>query len=201
MCGPAAAPLMIAAAVMSAASAGVSALSAKQNADVQAQVADRNAALANEATAQVQNDAREAALQQYRKIAQVKGAQRAGAGAAGVAVDFGTSAGVQDDTQAMGQADVNRIYTQAGRQVQSNDIAAANFRTQASASRQAGDMALVSGGLQMGASALAGASQYSKMTAGGANGFKAFSGFDSSGVSKTNTAGIWSNYSIFGGGN
>lgn len=164
MCGPAAIPLV--AAGMAAASAGVGALAANAQARFQAKIADRNAAMEREAGQQELQNTREAALDHYRKIGQMKGAQRARAAAAGVGADFGTAAAVVDDTEMLGREDVGRIYRQGAENVRGRDIAGANFKGQAAASRQAGTAALIKGGFDMGSSLLGGANQYNKMKAG-----------------------------------
>lgn len=154
MCGPAALPII--AAGMAAASAGVGALAANAQARFQAKLADRNADIEREAGQQELENTRQAALDHYRKIGQLKGQQRAMAAASGVGADFGTAAGVVDDTTMLGREDVNRIYQQGYQNLRGHDIAASNFEGQASASRQAGTAALLDG-----------ASQYSKMKTGG----------------------------------
>lgn len=165
MCGPAA-PLI--AAGMAAASAGVGALAANAQARFQAKIAERNADMEREAGQQELENTRQAALDHYRKIGQLKGAQRARAAAAGVGVDFGTAAGVVDDTEMLGREDVGRIYQQGYQNLRGHDIAASNYEGEAAASRQAGKAALVKGAFDMGSSLLDGASQYKKMKAGGA---------------------------------
>lgn len=164
MCGPAALPLI--AAGTAAASAGVGALAANAQAQFQAKIADRNAAMEREAGQQELQNTREAALDHYRKIGQMKGAQRARAAAAGVGVEFGTAAAVVDDAEMLGREDVGRIYQQGAEKVRGRDIAGSNFKGQANASRQAGTAALIKGGFDMGTSLLSGANQYNKMKAG-----------------------------------
>lgn len=161
MCGPAALP--IAAAVAAAASAGVGAMAANAQARFQAKIAERNADMEREAGQQELQNTREAALDHYRKVGQMKGAQRARAAAAGVGADFGTAAAVVDDTEMLGREDVGRIYKQGAQNLRGHDIAASNFESQAGASRQAGTAALIKGGFDMGSSLLSAANQYSKM--------------------------------------
>ncbi|WP_067736248.1 virion core protein, T7 gp14 family [Novosphingobium naphthalenivorans] len=160
MCGPA---LPIIAAGMAAASAGVGALAANAQARFQAKVAERNAGMEREAGLQERENTRQAALDHYRKIGQLKGAERARAAAAGVSVDFGTAAQVVDDTEMLGREDVNRIYQQGYQNLRGHDIAASNYKGQASASRQEGTAALVKGVFDMGSSILGGAKQYGNL--------------------------------------
>ena len=164
MCGPAAIPLISAG--MAAASAGVGALAANAQARFKAKIAERNADMEREAGQQELQNTREAALEHYRKIGQMKGAQRARAAAAGVGIDFGTAAGVVDDTTMLGREDVGRIYQQGAQNLRGHDIAASNYEGEASASRQAGSAALVKGAFDMGSSLLDGANQYNKMKGG-----------------------------------
>lgn len=164
MCGPAALPLIAAGAA--AASAGVGALAANAQARFQAKIAERNADMEREAGQQELQNTREAALDHYRKVGQLKGAQRARAAAAGVGVDFGTADGVADDTDMLGREDVARIYKQGNEKLRGHDIAASNFESQAGASRQQGKAALVKGAFDVGSSLLSGANQYNKMKAG-----------------------------------
>lgn len=165
MCGPAALPLI--AVGMAAASAGVGALAANAQARFQAKISERNADMEREAGQQELENTRQAALDHYRKIGQLKGQQRARAAAAGVGVDFGTAAQVVDDTEMLGREDVGRIYKQGYENLRGHDIAASNYEGQASASRQAGTAALIKGGLDMGSSLLSASSQYSKLKGGG----------------------------------
>ncbi|AIT81216.1 virion core protein, T7 gp14 family [Novosphingobium pentaromativorans] len=170
MCGPAALPLV--AAGMAAASAGVGALAANAQARFKAKIAERNADMEREAGQQELENTRQAALDHYRKVGQLKGAQRARAAAAGVGVDFGTAAGVVDDTEMLAREDVGRIYKQGAQNLRGHDIAASNYEGEASASRQAGTAALIKGGLDMGSSLLSGAKQYKDLKGPAGSGAK-----------------------------
>ncbi|MFC0204734.1 hypothetical protein [Novosphingobium soli] len=161
MCGPAALPII--AGVMAAGSAATGALAANAQARFQAKIADRNAAMEREAGQQELQNTREAALDHYRKIGQMKGAQRARAAAGGVGVDFGTAAAVVDDTEMLGREDVDRIYRQGAENLRGHDIAGSNYKGQARASRQAGTAALIKGAFDAGSSLLSVANQYSNM--------------------------------------
>lgn len=164
MCGPLALPLI--AAGVSAVGTGVSALSANAQAQYKAKIDERNAAMERESEQLAQKNTQDAAQAQYRKIAAVTGAQRARAAAAGVGVDFGTAGDVQADTQALGSEDIKRIYDQGAQKVRGYDINASNDLGDASASRQAGTGALVSGSFSAAGSLLGGAQQYNKIKAG-----------------------------------
>jgi hypothetical protein len=165
MCAPVAA-LALAGSALSALGTGVSAINAKNQADYQAKVAESNAQAEANAAQVDQQNMRTSALNRYRQIAQIKGAQRAGAAAGGVTADYGTAADVQADTTQMGQEDVGRIYQQGYQTQRSHDIAVANDQGQAAASRAAGTSALISGMFGAASTALGGASQYKKLKAG-----------------------------------
>lgn len=160
MCAPA---LPIIALVASAASSMVGGLAANAQAKFQAKIAERNASMEREAGQQELENTRQAALDHYRKVGQLKGAQRARAAANGVGVDFGTAAWVQDDTEMLGREDADRLYKQGLQNMRGHDIQASNFMGEASAQRQSGTMSLIKGGLDAGSSLLSAASQYSKM--------------------------------------
>lgn len=160
MCGPAIGPLLIGATALSAVSTGLGALQSSAQARYQAKIAERNAGLEREAGRQEQENTREAALNQYRRMSQIEGAQRARAAAAGVGVDFGTAADVVAETQMLGREDVRRIYEQGAQNVKGRDIAASNFMAEASAQKQAATGALVKGALDFGSSVLGNAVQY-----------------------------------------
>jgi len=165
MCIPVAA-LAIGAAVMSAAGTGIAAISANQQAKYRAAVEERNAQIEREAANQEQENTRLAALDHYRKVAQLKGQQVVGAAANGVVTDFGTAQDTVDDTSMLANEDVNRIYKQGAQAVRGRDINAWNDVAQANADRSAGSNALLGGAFNAAGTLLGGASQYSKLKAG-----------------------------------
>ncbi|TCM25700.1 hypothetical protein [Novosphingobium sp. ST904] len=160
------APVAVIAAGVAAAGAIFGGLAANAQSRFQAKLADRNASIEREAAQQEIQNTKDAALDHYRKIGQMKGQQRARAAAAGVGVDFGTAADVVADTDMLGREDVGRIYSQGAQNVRGHDIAASNYKSQAGAARQAGTAALVSAGFDAGKSLLSGANQYSQMKRG-----------------------------------
>ncbi len=163
MCDPV--TLTIAATVVTMAGQGMQALQANKQAKYEAKIAKRNSALANEAAGQELENTRTAALEHYRKVAALKGQQRATAGANGVSVDFGSPADVIDDTDMLAREDVKRIYDQGFQKSRGFEIDASNYTASARASRQAAKNALVNGAFQMAGTALGGAKQYSTMSA------------------------------------
>jgi len=160
MCGPA---IPLVAAGLAAAGSITGGLAANAQAKYQAKIAERNASMEREAGQQELENTREAALDHYRKVGQMKGAQRARAAAGGISVDMGTAQWVQDDTEMLGREDANRIYQQGNQNVRGHDIQASNYGAEADAQRSAGTMALIKGGFDAGGSLLSAANQYSKL--------------------------------------
>lgn len=157
MCGPA---LPLVGAGVAAAGSIVGGLAANAQAKYQAKIAEQNAAMEREAGQQELQNTREAALDHYRKVGQMKGAQRARAAAGGVSVDMGTASWVQDDTEMLGREDADRIYKQGYQNVRGRDIQASNYGGEANAQRTAGTMAIVKAGFDASKSLLDGAKQY-----------------------------------------
>ncbi|MBB3955936.1 hypothetical protein [Novosphingobium sediminicola] len=164
MCDPL--TLTAAAAATAAIGTGVGAVQASSMANYRAQVADRNAALEMQAVQTEQENTRQAALDHYRKVAQLKGQQIVGAAANGVSVDFGTAADTVADTNMLAAEDANRIYRQGFQAVRNHDINAANYGAEASASRSDASGSLLKGAFDMGSTTLGAATQYSKLKAG-----------------------------------
>lgn len=163
MCDPG--TLLIAGTAVSTLGAGYSALQANAQNTYQARVADQNARLSAESARQEADNTREAALQHYRKVAQLKGQQRVAMAGGGLDVNFGNAADLTADTEMLAREDAGRIYRQGAENVRGFDIEGSNYRSQAKASRQAATGALVSGAFNMASTALGGAQQYSKMQA------------------------------------
>lgn len=144
---------------LSAIGTGVGALSANAQANYRAKVAEQSAGIEREAARTERENTREAALEHYRKIADLKGRQRVGAAGGGVAVDFGTAGDIVADTDALGREDVGRIYKQGAQAVRGHDIGAANYMGEAAAQRQAGTGALIKGAFDFGSTVLGGVKQ------------------------------------------
>lgn len=161
MCEPVS--LTTAAIAASVASAGVGALSARAQARTRAKVAEQNAALKREEFALEQDAARREALNHYRRVAQLKGQQRAHAAGAGVSTDFGTAADTVFDTDMLSREDVNNLYGQSHQNLRGIDREVANYTTEARAARKAGTAAMIGGIFDMGSSFLGGASQLRQM--------------------------------------
>lgn len=165
MCDPI--TLTVVGTAVATAGAGYTALQQNATARYQANIADQNAKLSAEAASQEAQNTRDASLQQYRKIAALKGQQRVAMAGSGLDVNFGNAADLTADTDMLGREDVNRIYRQGAENVRGYDIEGANYRGKAAASRQAATGALIGGAFNMASTALGGATQYSKMKSKG----------------------------------
>ncbi|NOW44164.1 hypothetical protein FHW96_000291 [Novosphingobium sp. SG751A] len=164
MCDPL--TLTAAAAATAAIGTGVGAVQASSMANYRAQIADRNATLEMQAAQTEQENTRQAALDHYRKVAQLKGQQIVGAAGNGVSVDFGTAADTVSDTNMLAAEDANRIYRQGFQAVRNHDINAANYSAEAASQRSEAGASLLKGAFDMSGTVLGGASQYSKLKAG-----------------------------------
>lgn len=137
---------------------------AQKQAEYQAQLSERNAGLEREAGQKEIDNARDRALLQYRKIAQIKGQQRAVAGGNGVMVDFGTASDLVDDTQMLGMEDVGRIYKQGEEARRGHDINAWNYLQQAAGTRAQGAAAKTGSMFSAAGSILGGVTQFAKLS-------------------------------------
>ena len=148
---------------MSAAGTGFAALQANAQSNYQARVADQNAKLAAEAARTQQDATRQELQSHWRRQAQLQGQQRVAMAAGGLDLGFGNAADLQADTAMLGREDAQRIIDQGGNAVRGFDIETSNFRSQAQASRQAADGALVEGIFGVATTALGGAQQYGQL--------------------------------------
>lgn len=162
MCAPVA-PLMLAATALSAIGTGMGALQANSQARYQAKIAERNAGLEREAAQQSILNTQTERQEHYRKVAQLKGAQRARAAASGVGLDFGTAADVLADTDMLAGEDVKHINERGFQRTRGFEINVSNYLGEASAQRQAGKGALIKGAFDMGSTILGGAQQYKRL--------------------------------------
>lgn len=171
MCGPLAAPLMIASTVLTAGASIMGGIAANQQAGYAANIAEQNRRIANNQADDAANNTALEAQRRYRQIGQTKGAQQAALAANGVDINFGTSLDLQRDTAMIGAEDVGQIYKAGNENVIGFDREAWNYGAEASAQRAKGKGALVHGFLGAAATALGGASQLSKMKAPIGSGF------------------------------
>lgn len=109
-------------------------------------------------------------MRQWRKVGQQLGEQRATAAGQGLAVDFGSAAGLQGDTMQIGMEDSSTINENANKEIKGYDINAANYRAEGAAALYRGKTARTAGYLQAAGTLLAGASQVGKMNAGPSGG-------------------------------
>lgn len=132
----------------------------------EAKIAERNAGLANEQGQDAQQRGQLEASRAYRRIGQVKGQQIAAMAANGIDLGVGSALQVQQDAAMIGAEDVGQIYKATNEEVRGFGTTAANYRAQASGSRQAASGALVGAAFDAASTALGGASQYSRLKAG-----------------------------------
>lgn len=163
MCDPA--TLTIAAAAVSSIGTVVGGFTARAQANYQAKVADANAANERENIKFEQERTGREALLHYRKVAQLKGQQRAAAAANGVSTDFGTAQDIVTDTNTLAREDAANIYGQGFQNVRGMDRTVSNFVGEGRAQRAAGKGALIGSFFEAGGTLLSGASQFKKMRA------------------------------------
>lgn len=164
MCDPA--TLALSAAVVTAAGTAYGGLAANAQGKYEAKVAEQNARL----TAEQARDAKERgqmdAARLDREYAQTAGAQRAAMAANGIDIDFGSAAGVQQDTAMMRGEDRAAHDRNVYNEMRGLDINAANYRSQAQASRMKGKNAMVGSMISATGSLLGGAAQFGKARQG-----------------------------------
>ena len=161
MCGPAA--LVAAGAVVSAVGSVYGGMVANAQGKYQQRVAEANAANERENIRLEQERGAREALLHYRKVAQLKGQQRAAAAANGVSTDFGTAQDIVTDTNTLAREDARNIYGQTFQNVRGMDRTVSNFRAEGRAARAAGKGALIGSFFEAGSTLLGGAAQYKKM--------------------------------------
>lgn len=164
MCGPAA--LVVAGTVASMAGTAYSAMSANAQARYQARVAEANASAEREAARQTIQNTKDAQLAHYRKVAALRGAQEAGAAAAGVSMGFGTAGDLLAETDMLSREDSAKILKQGNNALRGHDIQISNYIGQGNAARAQGRDAVISSGIKMVGTALSGAQQYDKIKRG-----------------------------------
>jgi hypothetical protein len=163
MCGPALPIMAIAGAVLSAGGQVYSGMAAQAQGKYEQQVADQNAAMERKASTDASNRGLVDQRNQYRKIAQEIGAQRAAQAASGLDTGFGSAVGMTNDTAKIGYEDVATIAENTRREQQGFDINAANYTMQGRAARARGNAAMVSGVIGAAGSLLSSASQIGKI--------------------------------------
>jgi hypothetical protein len=128
-----------------------------------ARVATRNAQMEDLAARDAIDRGKVEAQNYQRQAAQVQGAQRAAMAANGIDVDYGTAGLVRGDTARFQAEDVQNLRENAIREARGYEINAANYRSNATASRQAASSAITQGVFGVASTLLGGAQQYQKI--------------------------------------
>lgn len=166
MCNPALlVPLTIASTAISALGQGYSALSANAQARYESKVATQNAQLEEGRAGDALQRGTTEAIRYQKQLSQQEGEQNAAMAANGIDISFGTAANVRSDTARAGLEDTMTIYKNAAREAQGYEINAANYRSQAAASKAQAKSAMVSGLFNIGSTVLGGATQIGKINA------------------------------------
>lgn len=164
MCNPAV--LLIAGAAVSAAGTVYGGMAAQAQGRYADQIAQRNAAMDRAASQDALQRGRIEEARQYRKNAQLQGAQRAAMAANGIETDYGSAMDLQTDTKKIGWQDANTIRENAVRESKGFEINAWNHLAEGQAARSQGNAALVGSLFNAGGTILSAASQAKKMKAG-----------------------------------
>lgn len=165
MCDPIS--LTIAATAVAAGGQIVQGVGQAQQSRYEAQIYDRNTALDREQAQDALARGRIDEARQYRKNAQLMGAQRAAAAANGIETDFGSMGDLQGDTKRLGWEDAATIRENAIRETKGYEIQAYNSQAKAASARSAASGALIGTVFNVGSTILAGATQTSKLKAQG----------------------------------
>lgn len=163
MCDPVS--LTVAATAVAAAGTVVSGVNQSRQYAYKAKVDAGNAKLDQAASADAANRGAIEEQRQYRKNAQILGAQRAALAANGVEVDFGSAADLQADTKRIGQEDAATIRENTIREQRGFEISAANNLNEAAAGRASARSKLVETAFDTGKTILGGAKQVSSIKA------------------------------------
>lgn len=131
--------------------------------------ADANAKIAAQQAKDSTDLTSKEAAQRYRAASQLEGQQQAAMAANGIDSTFGSAVSVLHDDKMLAAEDVGNIYTQGQNRTMGYLTDSYNYRLKASAAKKAASSAKIATGLGMLGTALGGASQISKMSAGRAN--------------------------------
>jgi hypothetical protein len=163
MCDPV--TLTIAATAASAMGSLSSGYSAFMQGEAANKVAKRNAQMDERAARDAMDRGDEAVEAHYREVAQIKGAQVAGAAAAGLDVGFGSSLNQQVDTATLANIDAGIIMDNASREAEGLRIQAWNSKVQGESAKAQGRAAALNSVFQAAGTILGGASQAGGMQA------------------------------------
>lgn len=145
----------------------MSGIAANQQATYQARIADQNKVMAQNASADALDRGRIAATQQYRHNAALKGEQNAAMAANGVDTSFGSAADLVGDTAMITSQDALTVRENARRESMGYAIEGYNYDAKARGARATAKNALIATAFDVASTALGGASQTSKLKAGG----------------------------------
>lgn len=166
MCGPAAlAPIALAATAVSAAGTVMAGLQANAMGKYRQEVAERNAALDREAIGVEKENTKRQLQNHWRRVAQLKGEQRASAAGGNVATDFGSAAQMVQDTNMLAREDADMIARQGDQTIRGLDRSVSNNIAEGRAARSQGKGALIGSLFSAGSTVLGGASRYGQLKA------------------------------------
>jgi hypothetical protein len=151
---PAAAQWGQASSVLGTAAPILSGIGQFSQASYSAQVAANNAKIQAQNSAQTNAAGNVAAQQQLMRTGEMIGQQKAAQGANGVDVNVGSTAGLRDSTQRVGDLDAALVQYNARMQARSQMMQSNADRAQSSLDRMSGDNALLSGLFKSGSSFL-----------------------------------------------
>lgn len=164
MCDPTggvATALLVASTVASAGTAIYTGVQQNKAEKYQAGVDRNNAIYADREAASAMDRANEEQVAHYRKLAALRGEQRASMAAGGLDLGLGSPADALADTSVLGNEDAARLSANGAQETMGYRINAQNYRSSASAHKMAGTQALVGGYLKAGSTLLDGASSMS----------------------------------------
>jgi len=128
---------------------------AKQQGNYENDVAKYNARVTENEAKQVRNKGVEAENIKRQETAQLASQQRAQLGAAGVDIDSGSAADIQQDTHSLGEADARRIRSNFSLQANSLDTKASLIRADGLAKKKAGNSSFLTSIVGAGVGAVA----------------------------------------------
>jgi hypothetical protein len=149
MCGPAAAVVFGASALVGAYSSYKQQDAANQANEYNAQMAERNAELSKQQAFEALQLGNQDIAKIKKNAATVRGMQRASLGASGAKVDAGSAAQVQQDTLVMSDQDAMTARLNAKKQYDASMIQAQDYRFQARAARAGNSSAALAGGASL----------------------------------------------------
>lgn len=157
--------LTVAATVVTAGSQVYAGMAANAQGKYEAKVAERNAKLEESSRSDAFNRRNIEQMRLWRRVSQQLGEQRAQGAAAGLDINFGSMADLQQDTLTIGEEDSSTLDTNYMKEIKGYDINAANYRAEGTAAKMRGHAALVGGFMGAAGTLLSGATQVAKINA------------------------------------